>query len=628
MSAQEKIRLVIWDLDETFWHGTLSEGGIRQYVRAHHDIVVALAMRGILSSICSKNDLSAVAEILTEQGLWDYFVFPSVDWTAKGPRLRQLIADIQLRPETVLFVDDNASNRAEAAAHVPGLQISGEEIIAGLLANEFMQGKPDPELSRLKQYQLLQRRKADEKSAGSDNKAFLRASHIQVIVDPDVEANLDRAIELINRTNQLNFTKLRLPDDKASAEAELLTVTRHHSNQAGLIRVWDDYGDHGICGFYVTKTNEHGKELLHFCFSCRILGMGVEQWLYEKLGKPWMKISDDVRLQLDGDVRVDWINQDLGGAVLFAEGFANAPPPSFAGQQPASLAPEIRLHGSCELHAVSHYLQQETPSLAECMSYTAGAFQVRRDETTNLGLFLSGMDDATKAEIDIFGLFRPQQDLDIFNDPPPGTFFVLATLGDIYLPVYRHNRLGFKIELSIWGGFKRRPELAGSDVRDAIKDFWDLTRVDDDKLVQLFDQYTLRPELQDQVRRVADHVRANYTYLGPASHDDLSRNLVTILDRIPRSCPVAVLLPNCPLEDDPFATMMFHGVVRDSVARFPNVFAVDPGRHIAGPEDQQDTRDHFDRMVYFSMYKELVALCESHRQPASASPEIQKSQAA
>jgi predicted enzyme involved in methoxymalonyl-ACP biosynthesis len=28
----EPIRLVVWDLDDTFWHGTLAEGGIREYV--------------------------------------------------------------------------------------------------------------------------------------------------------------------------------------------------------------------------------------------------------------------------------------------------------------------------------------------------------------------------------------------------------------------------------------------------------------------------------------------------------------------------------------------------------------------------------------------------------------------
>jgi predicted enzyme involved in methoxymalonyl-ACP biosynthesis len=48
----EAIRLVVWDLDETFWRGTVTEGGITEYIQAHHDIVIELARRGIMSSIC------------------------------------------------------------------------------------------------------------------------------------------------------------------------------------------------------------------------------------------------------------------------------------------------------------------------------------------------------------------------------------------------------------------------------------------------------------------------------------------------------------------------------------------------------------------------------------------------
>ena len=67
MQNAEPVRLVIWDLDETFWSGTLTEGGIT-YRRDFHDIVLALARRGIVSSICSKNDHERVREILVREG--------------------------------------------------------------------------------------------------------------------------------------------------------------------------------------------------------------------------------------------------------------------------------------------------------------------------------------------------------------------------------------------------------------------------------------------------------------------------------------------------------------------------------------------------------------------------------
>ena len=103
----EAVRLVIWDLDDTFWRGTLTEGGIREYVRNHHQIVIELAQRGIMSSICSKNDPANVLPILRNEGILDYFIFPSISWAAKGPRLAQLVATLGLRPPTVMFIDDN-----------------------------------------------------------------------------------------------------------------------------------------------------------------------------------------------------------------------------------------------------------------------------------------------------------------------------------------------------------------------------------------------------------------------------------------------------------------------------------------------------------------------------------------
>ena len=57
----EPVRLVIWDLDETFWKGTLTEGGIT-FSPENRDVVIALAERGIISTICSKNDLEPVGD--------------------------------------------------------------------------------------------------------------------------------------------------------------------------------------------------------------------------------------------------------------------------------------------------------------------------------------------------------------------------------------------------------------------------------------------------------------------------------------------------------------------------------------------------------------------------------------
>ena len=103
--AVEKIKdtkLVIWDLDETFWEGTLSdEGGIKE-ISENIEIVKVLTDIGIVNSICSKNDRKNVEEILQNIGMGDYFVFNSINWESKGERVKTIISDTGLREQHII----------------------------------------------------------------------------------------------------------------------------------------------------------------------------------------------------------------------------------------------------------------------------------------------------------------------------------------------------------------------------------------------------------------------------------------------------------------------------------------------------------------------------------------------
>ena len=51
------------------------------------------------------------------------------------------------------------------------------------------------------------------------------------------------------------------------------------SYNCGYVKVSDDFGDYGIVGFYAIKDNR----CEHFLFSCRTLGMGIEQYTFNYL---------------------------------------------------------------------------------------------------------------------------------------------------------------------------------------------------------------------------------------------------------------------------------------------------------------------------------------------------------
>ena len=109
----QKVKLIIWDLDETLWKGVLSDGTV-QIISENIKLINDLIDAGIVCSICSKNDFETTKKFLKEQKIWNSFVFASINWSSKGERVKQIIDEMQLRQPNVLFIDDNQSNLNEA----------------------------------------------------------------------------------------------------------------------------------------------------------------------------------------------------------------------------------------------------------------------------------------------------------------------------------------------------------------------------------------------------------------------------------------------------------------------------------------------------------------------------------
>ena len=56
--------------------------------------------------------------------------------------------------------------------------------------------------------------------------------------------------------------------------------------------------------FSVCKST---KELTQFLFSCRILNIGVENYIYQYLECPKIKVVGDVISELNCEKKIDWI---------------------------------------------------------------------------------------------------------------------------------------------------------------------------------------------------------------------------------------------------------------------------------------------------------------------------------
>ena len=292
-----EIKLVIWDLDETFWNGTIDDGDVISIPQGHIELVKKLTDVGIVNSICSKNDKKKAEQVLRENRILDYFVFRSIDWTNKGQRVKNQLHDMGLRAVNVLFLDDNHMNLEEVEYFCPGIITDYPECIAALLQDIKLINKKDVEHKRLKQYKVLET-KQEEKCKYDSDISFLQDSNIKVDIHRKCLDEVDRIHELVMRSNQLNFTKNRSDVD------ELKKILSDPLVESGTIWVSDKFGDYGMVGFYAMRD----KKLIHFLFSCRTIGMGIEQYVYNILNRPQINIVGDVISSLKNSTIPDWIN--------------------------------------------------------------------------------------------------------------------------------------------------------------------------------------------------------------------------------------------------------------------------------------------------------------------------------
>lgn len=292
----EKIKLIIWDLDNTFWQGTITEGAI-QPVEKNSELIKNLTDGGIINSICSKNTFDLAAGKLKELEVFDYFVFPSIDWTPKGQRVRALVKSMGLRPENTLFIDDEPTNLEEVKHYSPGIMTGLPVVLPELYALAGAMEKKDLSHTRLEQYKLLEK-KAEEQQKYDSNEEFLYASNIRVDLDENCKPEAERIHELIMRSNQLNYTK------KRSSLEELNALLDNKDARCGTVSVQDKFGNYGIIGFYALLNNR----LEHFLFSCRTIGLGVEQYVYSQLNCPPFDLEGEVISMVTKAAAPPWIN--------------------------------------------------------------------------------------------------------------------------------------------------------------------------------------------------------------------------------------------------------------------------------------------------------------------------------
>ena len=564
----DKIKLVIWDLDETFWTGTFSEGNVsipdenRKLLRDLTDI-------GIVNSICSKNDESRVMDYLKAQCLDDYFVFPSINWAPKGERIKQLISDFQLRPANVLFLDDNPSNLGEAEFSCPEIMTGTPDILSDLIADAQKAEKKDPTHKRLRQYRILEE-KHQARTEFSSNEEFLYKSNICVTVSSDCMSNIERIHDLILRSNQLNFTKVR------STKEELVELFSDPNTNCGCVSVRDDFGDYGIIGFYAVKSGH----LLHFVFSCRTLGMGIEQYIYNKLGRPELNIVGEVISDLSSSEIPGWINQSKVKETSAKMKIDNLSKHS------------VLVKGPCDLFQIYPYIA-DTELFDTEFTYVAdtGVVIESTGHTTHIVEALRLSEEQKQLVVREV----PFADPGMYNDniyKLPYKVVFLSILADCNLGVYRRKETGER--------------LAFLEYIHPITDPANRQGLMEGKYPTSNFRFT-----EDNLKKFA----SQYEFVGRNSPQQIVENLSYIRSNLPESCILVVMLGGeLYYEKNTFEAYMDRHIVHKQVNAairswaedHQNVRLLDVNKYIVDQSSFYDHFNHYVKPVYYALAAEMV----------------------
>jgi thioesterase domain-containing protein len=107
---------------------------------------------------------------------------------------------------------------------------------------------------------------------------FLTGLELQVRISELEAEQRHRVVQLMQRTNQFNFTNIR----RTASEIQQLAES---GLECRVVEVTDRFGDYGLVGAMIFAARDDALEIDTFLLSCRVLGRGVEHQMFNYLGE-------------------------------------------------------------------------------------------------------------------------------------------------------------------------------------------------------------------------------------------------------------------------------------------------------------------------------------------------------
>lgn len=285
-------KLIILDCDNTLWGGILDEDnkkiiysnkGRGKIFNDFQIYLKSLKDKGYLLSICSKND---------EKNVWNFmrlkkmvlqkkdFLSPKINWEEKSSNIKKILNNLSLRDEDTLFIDDNLIELQKVKNEITKincLHFDQKSIFLNLSKNARLNKISVLKEDKLKYKQYKLKYKYDElkkKSRLNTNTVdFLKTLKQKIEFINCDSSNFDRALQLINKTNQFNFSLTRYNAN------DLRKILNDKNYYLKLVNFKDKFGNHGVVGLFILKFDGKNILITDLLLSCRILYRKIEDYI-------------------------------------------------------------------------------------------------------------------------------------------------------------------------------------------------------------------------------------------------------------------------------------------------------------------------------------------------------------
>jgi len=285
-------KLVVLDLDDTLWGGIVGDDGWQGIVLGGHDPVgealvdfqrelKALTRRGVVLAIASKNEESVALEAINKHSGMvlrkDDFAGWRINWNDKAQNIAEMVKELNLGLDAVVFIDDNPVERARVREALPDVLVPEWPVDKRLYPNALRSldcfDKPaiSEEDRQRPQMYVSERQRTELKSSAGSVEEWLRTLDLKVKAEPLNAANLGRVAQLFNKTNQMNLSTRRL------TEQELLAWSSGDNRKLWGFHVADRFGDSGLTGILGVEAVNGQAKIVDFILSCRVMGRKIEE---------------------------------------------------------------------------------------------------------------------------------------------------------------------------------------------------------------------------------------------------------------------------------------------------------------------------------------------------------------